>query len=366
MIYGRVIGNELRDVPPECANIYSKLPIWGQRWSGHRAPRGPSPFSTRIFSVDRMSEIGPALTSPTQFEVTLTEEDEGEETNSESSRLYNTSPLSPLAIQTDATELTFRRETPAPRSVQRSSSHPHGSPKILHRNTGDLPLQNSTCFTTTLFPRRQSEQSRIQHHASEPLLHPPALHHGTPIQGDRGSFENNYTLWDIDRPSTSNQPQAGPFHGSYFPTGQLQYAMPPHSIYQWQFANAYTQSSAYPGSGYLLQPFQADDKTRFIPTTPPSSSHSFTTALPQQIFGIDSSWNHESSTTMIPGIAHPRNPMISQWPSGSVPLNPSFPGSLQNSESSLGPGVSYHLVSDHHRNSSHTEDLLGTFAHPEG
>lgn len=371
MICGRVIGNELRDVPPECVshcrtrshwsvNINFKLPIWGQRWSGYRAPHGPSPFSTRVFSVDRMSEMGPALTSPTQFEAMLTEEDEGEDTSSESGRLYSTFPSSPSAIHLDVTELT-------PRSVHCSSSHPHGGSEILHRSNGHPPPQNSTCFGTTLLRRQRSEQSYMQRHALEPLLHPPALHHGISIQGGCGSFENDYSLWDMDPTSAGIQPPIGSSYRSHVPSGQLQHALPPPSIPE--FANAHTQSSAYlsplslPGRGCLFQPFQADDRAKFITTTPPPPSYCLT--LSQQN-GIDSSWNHDSSMTMIPSITHTRNPMISQWPSGSVPPNLSFPEPLQNSGSSLGPGVSYHPVSNHRRNLPHPEDLLGTFAHAEG
>ncbi|KAG8218518.1 hypothetical protein J3R82DRAFT_4156 [Butyriboletus roseoflavus] len=331
MSCGRVIGNELRGVPPEC------LPIWGQRWSGYRAPHGPSPFSTRIFSVDRMSEMGPVLTSPTQFETTLTEEDEGDDTSSESGRLYSTFPSSLLAIQPDATELTFRPETPAPRSVYCSSSHLHGSPEILHRSGGYPPPQNSTCFGTMLLQRQQSEHSDIQRHASEPLLHPPALHHEISIQCGCGAFEDDYTLWDMDRTSASIEPQAGPSYRSHVPSGQLQHPMPLHSIPEWQFANPHTQSSAYPiqanplslsGSDCLLQPSQAGDRDKFIATPPLPPTYCFTLPLSQQNVGVNSSWNHESSMTMIPSIAHSRNPVISQWASGSVPPNLCLPRAL--------------------------------------
>lgn len=315
-----------------------------------------------------MSEMGPALTSPTQFEMMLPEEDGGEDTSSESSRLYSSFPSSPLAIQADVAELTSPPEAPTSRFIHRSSGRPHRSLEVLHRSTGHLPPQNSTCASTTFLPRRRSGQPSLQHHVSEPPTHPFALHHGASIQGDCGSFEDDYTLWDCT--STGIQPRTGSFHRIHVPSGQLQ-----HTIPEWQFANAQTQSSvyplqanpsSYPGSGYLFQPSQADDRTQFIPTTSPSFSHRFTIPLCQQNAGIDSSWNHDSSITMIPGIVHPRNPTISQWPSGSIPPNPPFLEPLQNSELSLDPRVFYHLVSDHHRNLPHSEVLLGTFTHAEG
>jgi hypothetical protein len=318
-----------------------------------------------------MSEVGPALTSPTQFEVTLAEEDEGEDADSESSQFRSSFLSSPLAIQADATELASWPEAPTPQSVHRSSNHPHSSPKVPHRSTGRPPPEKSTRFSTALPPWRQSEQSGTQYLASEPLLHPSTPHHGILIQGGHGSLENYYTLWDMDRTSTSSQLQAGHSHLGQTPSRQ-QDTTPPHSVPEWQFAH--TQSSAYPlqfdpsshpGSGCLLQPFQADDRTRFIPMTTPSSSHCFTIPLPRQTVAIDSSWDHESSITMIPDIAHPRNPMIPPWPSGSVLPTPSFPEPLQNSGSPPDPWMFYHLVSDHHRESSHP-DFLDTSANTEG
>lgn len=312
-----------------------------------------------------MSEVGPALTSPTQFEVTLMEEDEGEDACSESSQFRSSFLSSPLAIQADATELASRPEAPMPQSVHRSSNHPHGSPKMLHRSTGHPPPQKSTRFSTTLPSWRQSEQSGTQYLASEPPLSPSA-HHGILIQGGRGSPENDYTLWDMDRTSTSSQLRASHSHFGQIPSGQ-QHSTPPHSIPEWQFAH--TQSSAYPlqfdpsshpGSGCLLQPFQV------IPMMTPPSSHCFTIPLPRQNVAIDSPWDHESSITMIPGTAHPRNPMIPPWPSGSVLPNPSFPEPLQSSGSPPGPWVFCHLVSDHHRESSHPDDFLDPSAHAEG
>lgn len=319
----------------------SKLPIWGQRWSGYRVPHGPSPFSTRIFSVDGMSEVGPTLTSPTQFEMTLTEEDEGEDASSESSRFRGSFISSPLAMQVDATASTSRPETPTPRSVCPSSNHSHGSPEMLHRCTGYPPL------------------------------HPPTFH-GIPIQGCHGSLDNDYTLWDMDRTSTSIQDiqlQAGHSHPSQIPSGQLQHAMLPHSIHEWQLAKAHPRSSTYPfqfdpsshpGSSCPLQPSQADYRTGFIPTTPPSpsSSHCFAVPFPQHIVAIDSSWNYEPNITMI---TEPRN-----QPSGLVLSNPSLPGPLQNSGPPHGLGVFYHSVSDHHRKFSHPEDFFATSAHAEG
>ena len=316
-----------------------------------------------------MSEVGPAQTSPTQFEVTLTEEDEGWDASSESSPLRSSFLSPPLALQADATELTPRPEALTPQSVHRSSNYPHGSPKMPHWSTSHPPPQKSTRFSSALLPRQQSEQSGIQYFASETLLHPPTPHHGIPIQGGRGSLENDYTLWDIDRTSTSSRLQIGHSHLSQIPSG-LQHTTPPHSIPEWQFAP--TQLSAYPlplqfdpsshpGSGCLLQPFQADDRTRFIPTTTPPSSHCFTIPLPQNV-AIDSSWDHESSTTVVPGIARPRNPMVPPWPSGSVLPSPSFPEPLQNSGSPPGSWVFYHPVSDYQRESSHPEDILDTSA----
>lgn len=295
-----------------------------------------------------MSEVGPALTSPTQFEMMLADEDEGEDTNSESSRLYSFFSSSQLAIQTGATELTSRPKTPTPRSVHRLSNHPYGSPQILRRSIGYLPPPSSTYFNTTLLPRRQSEQSGIQHHTSKPLLHTPPLHYSIPLQGGRGSFENDLSIWDMDRTSTSIQPS----HASHIPSGQLQRTIPPHSVPEWQFANTYTQSSAYysfqpnpsshPDGGYPFQPFPDDDQSRFILMTSPSSSHCSTMPLLQQNVGIDSCWDHESGTTRIPGIAHHRNHMTAQWPSGSV-----LPGTSQNSGPSLGPArMFYHLGSE--------------------
>ncbi|KAF8559164.1 hypothetical protein OG21DRAFT_1481014 [Imleria badia] len=369
MVYGRVIGNELRDVPPEC------LPIWGQRWSSYRAPHGPSPFSTRIFSVDRMSEVGPALTSPTQFEVTLAEEDEGEDATSESSQFRSSIPSSPLAIQADATGLASRPETPMPRSDRRSSNYPHDSPKMLHWSTGHPPPQTSTRFCTTLLPRRQFVQSGTQYRASEPILQPPALHHGIPIQSGHRSFENDCALWGMDCTPTSIQPPADHSHPIQIPTGQLQHTILPHSIPEWHFANAHTQSSeyplqldpsSYPGSGCLLLPFQADEPTRIVPTMSPSSSHCFTIPFPQQNVAPDSSRNHESSINMIPGIAHPQYPVMPPWRQGSTLPNSPFPRPLQDPGSPPGLGVFYHLVSDHHEQSTHSEGFLGTFAQAEG
>lgn len=314
----------------------SKLPIWGQRWSGYRVPHGPSPFSTRIFSVEGMSEVGPALTSPTQFEMMLSEEDEGEDASSESSQFRSSFISSPLAIQADATASPSGPETPTPRSARCSSNYSHGGPEMLHQCTGYPPL------------------------------HPPTLH-GIPIQGCHGSLANDYTFWDMDRTSTSTQGIQLQPHPSQIPSGQLQHAMPPHSIHEWQLAEAHPRSSSYPfqldsssqpGSGSSLQPFQADDRTRFIPTTPPSSSYCFTIPFPQHIVAIDSSWNYEPSITMIPDS---RN-----WPSGLVLSNPSLPEPLQNSGSPHSPGVFYHSVSDHHRKFSHPEDFLGTSAYGEG
>lgn len=316
-----------------------------------------------------MSEVGPVLTSPTQFEVTLAEEDEGEDATSESSQFRSSFPSSPLTIRLDATEPTSRPETPMPRSDNRSSDHPHGS-LVLHRSTGHPPTQKSTRFCTTLLPRRQSA---TQYRASEPILQPPALHHGIAIQGGHESLGNDCALWGMDYTSTSIQLLANHSHPSQIQSGQLQHTVPTHSIPEWQFASAHTQSSehplqlnppSHPGSGCLLLPFQADDPTRIVPTISPPS-HFFTIPFSQQNVGSNPSRNHEPSKGMIPGTPFSQYPIIPPLPPGSSLLNPPFPRPLQNSGSLPSSGVFYHLVTDRHRQSTHLDDFLGTTVQAE-
>ncbi|KAG9317341.1 hypothetical protein JVU11DRAFT_1540 [Chiua virens] len=350
MIYGRVIGNELRDVPPEC------LPVWGQRWAGYRTPQGPSPFSTRILSVDQMSEVGPILTSPTQFERTLMEEDEGVDTGSESSPVYSAFPLSPLTIRTDVTELSSQIETSSPSSVHPSSGHLHDSLEVSRRFTGHPLSRNSRRPRTISLSRRQFS---IQHHGAEPPLHLPTVHDDLPTQRGRGLSEQEYDPWDIDYTSTSIR--ADLYQGNH---EQLQFTIPPHSSVEWQFSDAHTQFPAYPSqpntsshsfTGYPSRSLQPNDRDRMIPMTPPSFTHFSALPLPQQHAGIDTPWNHD---TLASGITYPRNLMIPQWP--STPPNQSFPG-IQSPESISGSGVFYHLDSSF----SHPEDLLGTLPHSD-
>ena len=298
-----------------------------------------------------MSEMGPALTSPTQFEVTLTEEEEAEDAGSESSQFRSFFLLSPLAIQAQPTS---RPETAVPRSVHRSSNHPHHGPEMSHRDTEHPSPQKSTRFRTTLLLGQQSEQSETQHPAWEPRFHPPSLR-GIPIQGGHGSPENNYTLWDMDRTSSSIQLRDVHSH----PSGQLQHTMSPHSLPEWQFADPHTHSSPYPvqpntsphlGGGCPLLPYQADDQTSFIPTMSPSSgsSHRSTIPSPQQNVAVHSSRGYESSM-------HDGYPMMAPWPEWSTLTDPPLPLPLQNPVSPPGPGMFYHLVSDRHGRSTHPE-----------
>lgn len=291
----------------------------------------------RVFSVDQMCEVGPALTSPTQFDMALADEDERENTSSESNRLYSSFFSSPLVIETAVSELTSWSKTPTPRSMHRLSNHPRGSPQMQH----------------------QSHPPGIQHHALNPVFHPPPLPYNIPIQGGCGSAEHDPSLWDTDRASTSIQLCTSPSGASLVPSGQLQHAMPSHSVPEWQFANAHTQPSAYPfqptllsppDSSHLFQPLPDNDQSMFIPTMPW-----------QKNVGIDLPWIHESDTTRVPSVMHPRTHMMAQWPSGLV-----LPDTLQTSGSSLSPAGGFHdLVSDH-GNSSYPEDSLDAFPHAEG
>lgn len=282
-----------------------------------------------------MSQVGPALTSPTQFEMTLTDEDyedEGEDTSSESSKLYGIFSSSPSAIQTGTTEQTFRPETPTPRSVHRLSNLPRDIPQSFHRRTGHSPPPSSTRFSTVSLPRWQYEHSNMQHHeASESLFHPFPPHYTNLTQGHRGSFENDPSFWDTDFTPISIQPRTGPHHSSPIPSRQLQHAMLPRSDPEWQYADIHT--------------FPDDSQTRLIPTPPPSSSRYLTMPLSQQDDGIYSSWNHEAGIT--------------------IPLDSYFPELLQSSGLPFDPAcMFYHLVSDH-TNSSHPENSLDVFPYAE-
>ncbi|KAG6378602.1 hypothetical protein JVT61DRAFT_12869 [Boletus reticuloceps] len=311
-----------------------------------------------------MSEVEPALTSPTQFEVTLMEEDEAEDASSESSQFRNTFLSPPLAIQADVAELTSRPETPMPRSVHPSSNYPHYSPESLHRSAGHTSPQESEYFSTTLLARWQSEHPGTQGCASDPLFHPPALCRGISIHGGHGSYDNDYALWDVDRTSTSIQLRADHSYPSQIPSGQPGYTMPLHSIPDLHFANTHPQSSPYPaqlnastqpGSGCLLLPFQADEQT-FGPMTSSSFSHCFTIPLSRLDVAINPSQNRESSLTRTSSTQFP----YPTWPPASTLPNPSFPDPLQNSGSPPSPGVPYHLVSDHRRTSTHHDNFLDT------
>ena len=349
----------------------SKLPVWGQRWAGYRAPHGPSSFSTRVFSVHGMSEVGPVLTSPTQFEMTLTDEDDGEDTNSESNHLYSSFYPSPRAMDVGAIKLASRPETPTPQSVHLLSNRPHGVPSMTQRSTGRSPPPNSTYFSTMLPPVQQPEQSGVQHYASEPFLHLlPPPQYTTPIQCGHEPLGSSFGLRDMDRTSANSQFRVGPSRAGFVPSGQLQHIVPPQLVPEWRFADS--QTHLYPSlpnpssnsdSGYLLEALPDDNQAMFIPAMPPPSFHCFRMPPDEQNVGVDSFWDHGSSPTGIPGIMDPRNPTMAPWPLGSVPASSEFhPGPVEISESSsLTPAWPLrHAISDH-RNSSHPENALYTY-----
>lgn len=297
-----------------------------------------------------MTEVGPVLTSPTQFEVILIEEDEKEGPSSESGQFCSTFPSSSSAIQVDAIELSPRHGAPMPRPARRSLNRPCGSPSMFHQNAehSHPPPRELTRFNATL-PSRQPDQSGAQYRASESPSHSPALHHGILIGSGHPLLDNDHTFWDMDHSSIGVQLLSAPSHLNRFPNGQLQHTMPPPSILEWQSTNTHTQSSVYPFEfdrlsqpGSLSLPFQVDDRSGLVPTTSPPSPHCCTTSLLQRNVTIDQIWDHESGITMVPAFVHPRYPMAPPSTQGLTLSDPSFPEYPGESSPHLGD----HLVSE--------------------
>ncbi|KAF9226718.1 hypothetical protein BS17DRAFT_500185 [Gyrodon lividus] len=385
MIHGRVIGNELRDVPPE------RLPVWGQRWFRSRRALGPSRYFMHTFCVNGMTEAAPVLSSPAQFELTITEEDDDDDDDeSSASQLPSPLPFSPLYAQTCPTEL-------APSDSNLSSLQAH-NPSVYHHHSApttptslrqanhtlrpnsvhSLASQNAVHPDAMFLPRRHSEHLGTPRNVPGCPMPPPTQHPALPVGGYHVSPGYDLTLGHINFPSTDMQHRASPSHVNHLPSGRLplqqfvsaHHATPQVPIVQEQPPVQFFQP--HPDSNHFPQLLQADNQTMSVPTRMTSGSHNFL-ALPQQNVGSGSSWNNHANML---AIEQPPDPVsilrippentTSGWPSGSTPNYLTFPEVLLTQATGPSPPTPddlWNVSSDQHRNPSPLEGSLTTFTY---
>ncbi|KAF8843109.1 hypothetical protein BDN67DRAFT_964747 [Paxillus ammoniavirescens] len=385
MIHGRVIGNELRDVPPE------RLPVWGQRWFRPGRALGPSQYSMHTFYVTGMTEAAPVST---QFEPTLTEEDDEDDEDSSSSYLPSPFLFSPSYAQTHSTELTpsssdsssLRIHNP---SVHRFESAPTTPTPLgrashnLHPNSVHLLASQNAAHSSAMFlPMSHPDHLGTTCNVSGSLMPPPALHSAPPVHGSHVSPRHDRTPGHINFHSTNMQHLSNTSYGNHLPSGQfqLQQLLPPPrasphiTTAHGQQSAQFSQSNPSPhyASDHFISLLQVNQAVP-LPTPMTSTSHNFTFALPQQNFGSGSSWNNHANMLAIEqrpnqvSIRHtPPENTTPGWPSGFTADYPTFPEVVPTRPIGLYPPAPddfWSMSSECYRNPSPLEEPLVTFAH---
>ncbi|KIJ20400.1 hypothetical protein PAXINDRAFT_166460, partial [Paxillus involutus ATCC 200175] len=216
MIHGRVIGNELRDVPPE------RLPVWGQRWFRPGRALGPSQYSMHTFHVTGMTEAAPVST---QFEPPLTEEDDEDDEDSSSSYLPSPFLFSPSYAQTHPTELTPSYSDSSSLRIHKPSVHRYESAPTtptplgrashaLHPNSVHLLASQNAAHSSAMFlPMSHSDDLVTPCDGS--LMPPPALHSALPVQSSHVSPRHDCTPGHINFHSTNMQHLSNTSYGNH-------------------------------------------------------------------------------------------------------------------------------------------------------
>ncbi|KAF9238776.1 hypothetical protein BU15DRAFT_62297 [Melanogaster broomeanus] len=399
MVHGRVIGNELRDVPPERISTKDlprgfKLPVWGQRWLRPRRALGPSRYFVHTFHANGMTEAAPMLTSPAQFEMTITGEDDDDDDDEEyslSSQLLSPFPLS--SSQTYLTEpIPFDSEFSSLQTPNALVYHNHSAPatpsssrwaNTRHPNSMSFASQNAVHPSPMLLQRRHSEQLPTLRNNPRSLMPPPAQHSTMPTRSFHVSPEYDYALGHIGFPSTSMQHHSNPSYMNQLPHGRpqspqvvsQQHASLQAPTVHGQASAQFFQSNASPHSDseYFLQLLQADDQPAYMPTPRTSAPHNFTLTSPQHNVGSGSSWNNHDS---IPAVEQPPVPgsvlrippesTTSGWPLGSIHSYPTFPEVFLTQATGSSPPTPEdfrNIFSDRYGNPSPLEEQLSTFTY---
>ncbi|KIJ69932.1 hypothetical protein HYDPIDRAFT_23088 [Hydnomerulius pinastri MD-312] len=377
MINGRVIGSELRDVPPE------RLAIWGQRWTKPRRALGPSEFSCHEFRVDGSTEAPPALVTPTTFLLTITEDDDDGDEDSSSSQFPSPFPFSPQSARSYSAEL-MQSDFPSS-SLQMYPSPIHGqlSAPTIPASLGqvDHALHLNDAHSNPSQSMLHSGAVRLSRHHSVPGSH----------------FTSRQGLHPIAPRQPSSSPRGAQASQQYsiapprsFSTGHLQvpqFTSPHHTPLQMPMVHSdqSTQLFAQPSPQYapaptrdpLLQYLHADNQVMSLPAPTTSTPNQHSYSSPPQTVGSASSWNNhtrgilaiEQSLASGSILRIPPENAIMGWPFPAPSSHPAFQEALPTQASastSSDPDRDYwDLITGPYRNPSPLEAPLCTFTQPQ-
>ncbi|KAL4076223.1 hypothetical protein J3A83DRAFT_4370416 [Scleroderma citrinum] len=144
MINGRIIGAELREVPPE------RLPVWGQRWTNPRLALGPSEWYEHEFHIGMDPEGAPMLMLNVPNEPSIMQDtDHGDSVSSSSPP----SPSFTLPSNFNSSFGSLYRDIPT--SSDTSSHADHTVPPVYAQR----PLaQQSSLLEAGIFPIQLIEE----------------------------------------------------------------------------------------------------------------------------------------------------------------------------------------------------------------